>query len=528
MWTSKNVLMCGAAAALALLAGQPAAAKWTTVVNSASPIPGANGNFSSFNQPSINDNCLVVFRGRGKGPQEPARGVYLANPCSVGFNSSTSLEKLAATGDSVPQPNNLDGTFNEFPSIPRIDRTSNLVATRGQHAPVWSYMLKDGTETRVGTAGVYAAVVPEGGMNQIDLTTAASQVGRVKGLRYFDVPGFQRLKFDQFPGSPAAFRGNLIAFKGNFNPRKSETKTGVYFRRAFSLDGGVKKIADSTDLIPGSNLTFGSTAPPSADGTTVVFNGSDFEDAPTAGGLYRYDVTTQGPLETLVSIGGPAPSGNTFTKFSEGLSYDGRNLGFWGSWGTRTRTVRLHCPKDGQSDVIAECIVQCPDQDETGHYCDKEVPLHQGIFVRRPDGSVDLVAKAAPKAEFQDFLYWVFSGAPPREGSDAEPPRWRSSPFVAITALGETGVATAFKGSKANGETGIYISKRPGGRNRPAVLVGDASTSLDPAAPASNVSAVGLEREGFRNCRLAISASFVNETTSESWAGIYVKKNGCR
>jgi hypothetical protein len=50
-------------------------------------------------------------------------------------------------------------------------------------------------------------------------------------------------------------------------------------------------------------------------------------------------------------------------------------------------------------------------------------------------------------------------------------------------------------------------------------------TAIDAAAPAGSVvSAVGLERDGFRGRYLALSISMLNEATSESWAGVYLTR----
>jgi hypothetical protein len=379
------------------------------------------------------------------------------------------------------------------------------------------------TETRIGTAGVYAGLLSLGTDQQVTLLTGASQLGVVPTFPYFAVPGFRGVKFDQFPGAPVPFRSRLVAFKGNFTDGMS-TRTGVYYRNAFTTRR-VRKVADTTNLIPGTAVNFGSTAPPSAVGDTIVFYGSDNEDAPTAGGIYRYNVVTRAPLETLVSIGGSVPGGSAFTQFGEGLSYDGNNLGFWGAWGAATRTVRLHCPTDGQSAVLAECIKQCPDIDAIGNYCEREVPTNQGIFVRLADGTVRPIARTGLR--YRDFLFWVFSGAPPRPGSDAEPPRWRASAFVAISPVGNN-VATVFKAEKVNGRVGLFIRKRIKAPFKLVMLVGSPADRIDPAAPAGAlVSAVGVERDGFRNCTLAVTASFLNETTAESWAGVYLKMNAC-
>jgi hypothetical protein len=506
-----------------------AAADWTVVANSNTAIPSGGGVlFSSFGQPSINNKCSVVFRGRSTGPGEPVRGIYSANPCGA----IPAVAKIAATGDAVPQPNNTSSTFTEFPAFPRVDIRGDFVASRGESAPVWVYTLPDLTETRTGTAGVYA------GLLSGSLVTGASQLGAVPGFEYYDVPGFPGVKFDQFPGAPVPFDGKMIGFKGNFTDGLIG-RTGVYYRNVFAASGEaqVRKIADTTTVIPGTvATTFGSTAPPSAADSTMVFAGFDIEEAPTLGGLYRSNVPKTGPLEVLVEVGDAVPgiANATFTTFGEGLSYDGANLGFWGAWGTATRPVTLHCPEDGNADIIAECQRQCPDVDAIGNYCIENVPINQGIFVRRPNGQLRLVARAGLRQDFKDFLFWVFSGRPPGVGGgdggeDFELPRWRASAFVAVSKNG-TAAASTFKATKASGETGLYrrLSAGPAGVIEPVILVGDLASTIDPAAPAGSVvSAVGVERDGYRSCVLSVNASFLNSTTSESWAGVYVDKSAC-
>lgn len=65
----------------------------------------------------------------------------------------------------VPKPNNTTtgrdqdpAWFNEFPSVPRIDAGSDMIATRGQSTPVWMGLVKDAygsfVETKPGTAGI--------------------------------------------------------------------------------------------------------------------------------------------------------------------------------------------------------------------------------------------------------------------------------------------------------------------------------------------------------------------------------------
>lgn len=149
---------------------------WQTVVNNGDTAPGSATTFRSYNQPSINGGGLVIFRARSSSGSGGAQidGIYTRD-----MSSSAPAVKLAARGDRVPDPNNtlytgLPAAFNEFPSIPRIDATSDLKATRGAHQPVWTYILGT-TETRVGTAGIYA--FPEN-----VATTGASLLGAVTEL----------------------------------------------------------------------------------------------------------------------------------------------------------------------------------------------------------------------------------------------------------------------------------------------------------------------------------------------------------
>lgn len=135
-----------------------ATGKWVTVVNNSFSPPGPAGvgkNYFSYNQPSINSDGKVVFRARAKAPGgagggEPHRGVWSVDLCS-----SPALQTILDTETIVPAPNNLGSIFNETPSIPRIDISSPLIASRGNSQPVWSYTLPDGSESRAGTTGIF-------------------------------------------------------------------------------------------------------------------------------------------------------------------------------------------------------------------------------------------------------------------------------------------------------------------------------------------------------------------------------------
>lgn len=504
---------------------------WRTVVNNGDSIPGTDVFFNSYNQPSINTSGLVVFRGRGRGGEggEPPRGIYARD---MGHGSQP-LRTVVAVSSAVPAPNNLDSSFNEFPSIPRIAANSDMIATRGQSQPVYEYIPEGEVEsTRVGTAGVYATLDGQ-------LVTGASQLGAVPGFEYWSVPGASEgTRFGQFPGSPAV-DGTTIAFKGNFsdvnNPVES---TGVFIRDLSVPSAPVQRIAAAGMQIPGQEqgVVFGSTAPPSAANQTLVFLGVDNEDEPSAGGLFAAPMASDPVLTPLVQIGDQVPGKtptDTFTKIGEGLSFDGRYVAFWGTWGDGTRDVELACPEDGNQDIIDECLRQFPSGSTT-----VTVSLHEGMFVHDlVGGATTLVAEntvlnglaptALPEAPpFKSFLYWVFSGSPPTAGSeedaDQELPRWRSSAFTAVSPRANGAFRVAFKGSGLNDEQGIYLAT--GVADAPLVTLIDTDTegrAIDPEAPeGSLVTAVGIEREGFRGNYLALSVSMAN--ADESWAGIYV------
>lgn len=507
-------------------ASEAMAVDWKTVANSASAIPGTSGKlFSSFGQPSLNNKCAIAFRGRSTGPGEPARGVYAGNGC----NLKKGLGVFAFNGTTVPQPNNLAAEFTEFPAFPRLDLRSNLAATRGQSKPVWEYTLPDGSDTRVGTSGVYAGLIGSAPL------TGASLLGAVPGFEQYSVPGYPGVRFDQFPGAPAVYDGNKIAFKGNFTDGLV-SRTGIFIRNLY-LDRGkslTRRIADTQTTIPGTTALFGSTAPPSAADGAVVFAGFDNEEAPTLGGIYRA-AAPKYVIKPLVTIGQAAPDTPSlaFTKFGEALSFDGQNIGFWAALGTESRTIRVHCPADGNADIVAACKDQCPATDADGNYCEQQVPVEQGLYVYRPNGTIRLVARAGVGQAFKDFLFWTFSGRPPGVGEsdaeDFEPPRWRSSAFIATSRNGGS-VANAFKAVNSGDVVGVYMKPTLQKPAFPKIVVGDDAALVDPAAPpGAKVASVGLEREGLRKCVLAVNAGFLNETTSASWAGVYTSsRNVCR
>jgi hypothetical protein len=537
---------------------------WTTVVNNTELMPPlAVRNFNSYNQPSVNVDGLVVIRARSRGGPplgQPTHGIYTRDMSTAGNPIISILDRTTP----VPYPNNLDTTFVETPSFPRIDIDSDTIATRGNHQPVWRYFLDDGTETRAGTTGIYTNPFD-------DLITGAAKLGDVPEFSFFEVPEFPGIRFEVFPGAPSVTEGDTIVFKGNYTAPDGSARTGVYYRELDNAPAGgtspVVLIANSTDtLIPDSDTVFGSTAPPSAAGQRVVFAGFDDEDAPTLGGIYLAALQPQPPLEPLVSIGERVPGesrNDTFNGLGEGGAFDGRFVGFWGAWGEETKTVRLYCPTEGNRDRIDYCNQElvCEDtgeilgaensicDDETDPnfgiscYQDKEVPVNQGIFVHDIDtNSTRVVAKTG--APFDEFLYWNFSGKTPCVGGghsddgaedDGEPARWRSSAFVAVSGgVGATYQATfkARTGELVDGVyvdpvDGIYLRKGPG-QGQAIVTVLDTTMDgqlLDPEAPlGSTITELGLEREGLRGDWLAISAKMGIEGGEEEddMAGVYL------
>jgi hypothetical protein len=574
MIADKNAVLSGLASLALVMAFTPTMVaqtfNWQVVVNNGVTVPGDSRKFNSYNQPSVNANRLVVFRGRSKGGTsgEPAHGVYTRDMAVGG-----SLLKSFDRNTLVPQPNNLLMNFVEPPSFPRIDMFSKTIASRGNHPPVWRYMLADGTESRAGTTGIYTD--PFG-----YLIAGDSNLGAVPGFGFFSAPNagpnLNGIKFDVFPGAPAVTDGSTIVFKGNYTvsnqgglgvPNQGGSggtnqagsggtisKTGVYYRdltnAAIPLSGGgvlapaggvqpTVLIANSDSLIPGTATPFGSTAPPSAAGRIAVFAGFDNEDNPTKGGIYSAPLTGPKPaLTALVKIGGAVPgeSGAVFNKLGEGLSFDGRYVAFWGAWGTTTKALTLQCPTDGNKDLLAFCLSQYP------HGFQTTVPVHQGIFVHNTVSGITYVVAKTP-TDFGDFVYWNFSGLVPGTGESdeaGEPARWRSASFAAVSGLvsgsrRDTNFYTAFKarkGTVTNGAyvspvDGIYLRKGPG--TLPIVTVvktGMDGALIDPAAidPLTQghlpVTEMGIERDGFRGKWLTLTVSMGTEEAG--WGGIYL------
>ena len=528
---------------------------WQVVVNNGVTVPGDSRNFNSYNQPSVNRAGLVVIRARSKGGStgEPAHGIFTRDMVSKG-----PLVTIFNRTSLVPYPDDLDATFTEPPSFPRIDMDSNTIVSRGNHQPVWEYAIADGTESRAGTTGIYTN--PFG-----SLLTGASNLGAVTGFERFGVPGMgSPTKFDVFPGAPSVTIGKVgsgksmtnfktIVFKGNYTDG-TQSRTGVYYRQLADEPAGgtgnVVVIADNSTQIPGTTVKFGSTAPPSAAAGQAVFVGLDNENNPTTGGIYKAKLAGSYPnLARLVKIGDQVPgepSGATFKLIGEGVSFDGRFVAFWGAWGSETKSLTLICPTSGNKVRIADCVAKYPNGFPV------TVPLHQGIFVYDINkGKTWAVAKTP--GDFDDFMYWNYSGMVPGMGEGepddtGEPAKWRSATFVAVSGLVDGSLTDAnfhiaFKARKGSVTNATYVNPidglymRSGPDDVPFTTVvetGMDGTLIDPGAVDPDtlehlpVTAMGIERDGFRGNLLAIAVSMGAEegstTEAAGWAGIYLTK----
>lgn len=590
-----NPILATAVACLCVAFAQSASAgsftyEWYTAANNGDLMPAevATKFFNSYNQPAVNKEGLVVFRARSRGGEgggpgqgEPEHGIYRRNLAEQG-----PLFVVFRRRGAVPQPNNATtgkggqlATFNEFPSVPRIDAGSSTLATRGQSTPVWTGLVEDASgnlvETRTGTAGVYVSA------SHGTPTTGASMVGDVyeydasgaivQMFPYFEVPPHgdgdmlvgPGIGFDQFPGSPAVTERTTIVFKGNFSVKIDEElvgKTGVFYRD-FAAKGGtepIQVIASSLQKIPGSEAYFRFTAPPSAGGKYAVFAGYDNEEDPEAGGIYRARLGTKPiALEPVVKIGDPVPgevNGATFDRFGEAISVssNGRHVLFWGGWGEpsgqKTRSVALICPDEGNAARKAACAAATP-EGTTG-----EVPMHQGFFLRDVQlGTTTVIARTRDLVDgrvIEDFVYWNFSGRVAGmgegEGDDIEEPaRWRSTSFGAVSGNGAPGM-TVVKARFEYNEDGLENEHalllrdvKPSGIGDlvPLLRTGDLGAIVDPEAPAGAViTAIGIERDGFRGNWLAVNVSMLvasevaaaagGEESEEhtGWAGVYVAR----
>jgi hypothetical protein len=218
---------------------------------------------------------------------------------------------------------------------------------------------------------------------------------------------------------------------------------------------------------------------------------------------------------------------------SEGLSFDGRYMSFWGAWGTEKRIVTLNCPADGNVAVRNACALQTPlkapglDPTVPGNHTGvttREVSVHQGIFQKDTlTGALKLVAQTGP--EYEDFLFWNFSGNAGQDGNvvteEEEGARWRSTAFIA-----SDGQKVVFKALEPDNAFGLYLDRDVSDLINPLALLTSEMFGevLDSAATGLSITALGIERDSFRNGWLVINASMEGTINGEDlgWAGVYL------
>jgi hypothetical protein len=247
----------------------------------------------------------------------------------------------------------------------------------------------------------------------------------------------------------------------------------------------------------------------------------------------------------------PGTSNAKFERFGEAISIssNGRHVLFWGGWGGK-RPVPLTCPDEGSAAVQAFCDKNTP-EGTVGY-----VPTFQGFFLRDMQSKTTVViVKTGDMIDgrpIEDFVYWNFSGRVPGKGHEGgeedgeeteEMARWRSTSFGAVSGTGAPGMSVV-KVTFVDNNNGIDDEQalllrnvRPSGLGEllPLLRTGDLGAMVDPEAPAGAViSALGIERDGFRGNWLAINVSMLvpsaevtaaadgGESEEETgWAGIY-------
>jgi hypothetical protein len=177
------------------------------------------------------------------------------------------------------------------------------------------------------------------------------------------------------------------------------------------------------------------------------------------------------------------------------------------------------------------------------------VPNFQGFFLRDMQTKTTVViAKTGDIVDgriIEDFVYWNFSGRVLGKGHGGEEDpeetlelaRWRSTSFGAVSGTGAPGRSVIKARLAGDVDALLLRDVKPSqiGDLVPLLRTGDLGAMVDPEAPAGAViSALGIERDGFRGNWLAINVSMLVPSTSVTaaaageeseeetgWAGIY-------
>ena len=169
-------------------------------------------------------------------------------------------------------------------------------------------------------------------------------------------------------------------------------------------------------------------------------------------------------------------------------------------------------------------------------------PGASGIFVY----DTDRADRAWPKTpnDFDDFVYWNFSGRTPGTGegdNDGELARWRSAELRGrfragrrVLSLFDADLPRRLQGQDRRGGNGAYGIRSTASTRKPpwkaqivtVVKTGMDGTLIDPEpvfeTTSLPVTEMGLERDGFRGNSLAINVGMGTEEAG--WAGIYLTK----
>jgi hypothetical protein len=182
------------------------------------------------------------------------------------------------------------------------------------------------------------------------------------------------------------------------------------------------------------------------------------------------------------------------------------------------------------------------------------VPKSQGFFLRdMQTGTTTVIARTGDVVDgrtIEDFVYWNFSGRVPGKGHGGEEDpeetlelaRWRSTSFGAVSGTGAPGMSV-IKARFVDNNNGIddehalllrEVKPSRIGELVPLLRTGDQGAMVDPEAPdGAVISALGIERDGFRGNWLAVNVSMLvagdtlaaaaGEESEEDtgWAGIY-------
>lgn len=520
-----------------------AALAWMPIVNNTSVLPGTTTPFASFSGVSINAAGMAAFRGTsilttsGSGETSSTSGIYTVDLANAGATT-----KLVDITTFVPQPtntlyNNAGPKFGTFPSTPYIDASSSFVGFTATH-PAIVYLPAGG---RGGDKGLYGN--PGGTLvtGVAAITSALEADGSTTDYSYFQVPDMPAgTAFGAFPIAPAAVGGNTLVFKGDYLDG-TIAGTGIYYRTIGGTSAVGLIASTHSTLMPDNTVRFAYIGAPTAVGTSTVFVGYNRRTAPTAGGIYLASQISNAPaLTPLVTIGTPVPGQaetDLFTQFGDNVSFDGRNVAFWGAWGTETTTKHLTCTDNADPSLSAYCLTVFPN----GY--DAEVPLHQGLFVYDTTQKT-LTAIAATGGGFADFAYYMFAGIPPEvpEGTTGggngggggetevtvplESPAFVLGPNVAIVSGNAQGTYQLVFKANTGGVDGLYMVSGPTLSAIQMVLdTTMPGLTVDPGvADTSIIRKIDLERFGMNGTRLGIGSTMTTtnaDGTTSMTSGLY-------